>query len=179
MVGAMSSPPAGIDRLSRGPTHSLMVWSSVIVLRWHQNATVDTFRPLSQKTRDYIARNVGKFALLAIADEQVAPPPEDVRKLSSEDLMRYGDRVYATGLVALSSGFTAAALRAAISTVLTFTRTTYPSKIFGTEAECAAWLAPLASRELRNLGNKGRPPEAVTPTTMLEFFEATRAGSSV
>lgn len=158
----------GVELLSRAPSHSLVAWSSVIALRWHDVATVEIFDRSALLTRGYMARVQGKFALLTIVDANVPPPSDAVRKRGTQDIDAHKGKLYASGLVVLATGFSGAALRAAVSTMLMFVQPGYPSKIHGSEAECAAWLAPLVR------ASSPRYRESVTNAAMLQFLEATR-----
>ena len=106
----------------------------------------------TQATDSLLARGHETIAVVTVIDSRTRTPNDDSKQLIRSTIERHKDRIDAFAYVVEGRGFSAAAMRSALSLINLAARYPFRQKVFSSIEEGARWLVA---------NTKGAPPNGV------------------
>lgn len=127
---------------SRLETSDLRVWSSdeLLVVFHTQVPTLSTVQDLANVARRHFVKQERLLGVVIVIDALVGPPDPTTRAALGRLISRQELHIGGLARVVRGEGFAAATARAVITGLTLVTRPDYPTKIFASMGEAAAWL---------------------------------------
>lgn len=116
-------------------------WRDVLIACWRATPDVAVSRRQIQACTRNIKDTARPCTLLIILEPQVGLPDNDTRKVLTEGTQGYGPNLQRISTVVEGQGFAASAVRAVLTGMTMVLRGAYPTRIVGSVAEVAPWLA--------------------------------------
>lgn len=118
-------------------------WCNTVVLVWRGTTNMERARRAMAVLRDAATEHASTgIASLVVVEPRAATPDSDTRPVFAAGMRECGSRLHGVAYVVAAKGFRGAAVRAAISGLSLLAREPYPTKVFTSTGDAAAWLAP-------------------------------------
>lgn len=114
-------------------------WKNLCVVVWRDAPTMESAEELRQQYLALARTAAGGFFSFGVIEAGVPNPDEQVRKAISAAMDAVERELLGAAVVVEATGFSGAALRAALATMSMLTRSRFPRRFFGTVEDAAAW----------------------------------------
>ena len=123
------------------PDYCIATWSSVLVLIWRVNTTMDAVAAVRHEIEALGRAHPQGIGLLTIVEQAAPVPSSEARNGLARTLADFGKIIRHSAVVHEGSGFRAAAIRGVVTGLTMLARPPYPHKVFSTLDSAALWLA--------------------------------------
>jgi hypothetical protein len=137
-------------------------WGPMLIFVWRGVTSVERVTTVGRLTSEVAARCPNGVGVLVVLEPEASTPNEEARKLLASVMRDRSAVVKGLAYAVVGAGFGAAAVRAVIAGLSLLAREGYPTRVFSTTADAAAWLVTRVS-------------PALAPASFVSVIERARA----